>query len=294
MITKRRYRLLGDFHKVCQFIDDNFTMDTLNSYLLRPFYEYAHTHPAFKHKLTHRFGLWEDGDELVAIACYEMDLGECFISVKQGNEDLIPKILSYAETELAVIDGDEVKLGVWVVSTESDKIDILSSRGYKKVYTEPVTMFSYDKELPEAELPEGFSIINLQEENDVKKINDCLWKGFGHGDEPDDDFDCRLLMQSGPNFNKELTTIIKAPNGEYACFAGMWLNEANEFAYVEPLATVPKYRGMGLATVAIAEGMRKTKNLGAKFCFGGAVDFYEKIGFEKICHRELWGKKWNK
>lgn len=294
MMTKRRYSLLADFDRVSTFLDENYSNDSLNGYLLRPFFEYAHTHPAFNHKLTHRFGLWEDNNELVGITCYELNLGECFISVKDGNEGLISEILEYAESELAILDGDESKLGVWIISNEKSKVDILSNNGYKKVYSEPVTTFSYNQELPIVPLPEGFSIISLEEENDVKKINDCLWKGFNHGSEPDDDLDCRLLMQSGPNFSKELTTIIKAPNGEYACFAGMWLNDANQYAYLEPLATVPEYRGMGLATIAVSEGIRKTKELGAKYCFGGASDFYSKMGFQTICNRELWGKKWSK
>ena len=38
-----------------------------------------------------------------------------------------------------------------------------------------------------------------------------MYRGFDHGDEPNSDLDCRMLMQSGPNFRKDLTTIIKAP-----------------------------------------------------------------------------------
>jgi predicted N-acetyltransferase YhbS len=103
-----------------------------------------------------------------------------------------------------------------------------------------------------------------------------------------------MLMQSGPNFRKDLTTIIKAPNGEYACFAGMWIDEQNKYAYLEPLATVPKYRRMGLATIALARGMKKTKELGAKYCFGGTGEFYHSIGFNIIANRELWKKEWQK
>ena len=83
-----------------------------------------------------------------------------------------------------------------------------------------------------------YLIISLEDENDYKKINDCLWKGFNHGDNPDDDIDRRIHMQCGPNFRKELTTVIKAPNGDYACYAGMWFDEKNNYAYLEPLATV--------------------------------------------------------
>ncbi len=292
MIKVRRYRLLADFDMVSHFFDENFDLETLNSYLLRPFFEYAHTHPAFNHKLTHRFGLWESDKKIVGVTCYEMDLGECFISVKKGYEDLIVEIVEYAEEELSESIDNKCKLGVWIIDKELQKAEILIKKRYQKVYSEPVTIFTYESEFPKVKLPDGFSIISLLEENDFKKINDCLWKGFNHGSEPDDDLDCRILMQSGPNFSKELTTIIKAPDGNYACFAGMWFNEANKYAYLEPLATSPEYRKMGLATIALTEGMRKTKLLGAKYCFGGAIGYYSKIGFKTICHREKWEKEW--
>jgi predicted N-acetyltransferase YhbS len=94
-------------------------------------------------------------------------------------------------------------------------------------------------------------------------------------------------MQSGPNFNKALTIVVKAPDGEYACFVGMWLNENNQYAYLESLATIPKYRKMSLGKLALVEGMKKTKALGVTYCFGGSNEFYTRIGFETKAQREL-------
>jgi len=82
-IYKGRYKLLADFTKVHSFLTDIYSPYTLNSYLLPQFFEYAHTHPFFNHKLTHRFGLWEDNGELVGVACYEMNIGECFLVTGQ-------------------------------------------------------------------------------------------------------------------------------------------------------------------------------------------------------------------
>jgi GNAT superfamily N-acetyltransferase len=289
--TNRRYRLLVDFSTVRRFLTDVYSIDTLNSYLLPQFFEYAHTHPAFQHRLAHRFGLWEDGGRLVGVACFEMNIGESFLVTDCEHTSLLPEMLEFAERELSAEDNGRRTLAVWVTDKESEKIKLLSANGYKRVYAEPVRIFFYDKPFPDARLPSGYSIISLEDENDYKKINDCLWKGFDHGDEPDDDLDGRMLMQSGPNFRKDLTTVIKAPNGKYACFAGMWFDEVNKYAYLEPLATVPEHRRKGLATVALAEGIRKTKALGATYCFGGVPEFYTALGFETVCSRELWKKE---
>ncbi|MGZ9584291.1 GNAT family N-acetyltransferase [Paenibacillus marinisediminis] len=291
-IYSRRYKLLKDFSSVHRFLTDIYSFDTLNSYLLPQFFEYAHTHPCFHHQLTHRFGLWENGSKLVGIACFEMNIGECFLVTDREHTFLLSEMLAYAEKELSVVDNDKHTLSVWVTNKETEKIELLSRNGYTKVHTEPVRIFSYNNSFLNAKLPEGFSIVSLEDENDYKKIHDCLWKGFDHGDNPDNDIDCRMLMQSGPNYRKDLTTVIKAPNGDYACFAGMWLDETNKYAYLEPLATVPKYRKMGLATIALTEGMKKSKALSATYCFGGVPEFYTAIGFETSCYRELWKKVW--
>ncbi len=291
-VTLRKYKLLMDFATVHRFLADTYSLETLSSYLLPQFFEYAQTHPAFNHKLTHRFGLWEDRGKLAGIACYEMDIGESFLVTTSEHKSLLPEMLAYAEKELSVVKNNTRTLSVWVTDQEADKIKLLAENKYRKVHTEPVRVFPYDKPFMDIKLPDGFSIISLEDENDYKKINECLWKGFNHGDNPDDDIDCRMLMQSGPNFRKDLTTVIKAPNGSYACFAGMWFDEKNRYAYLEPLATVPEYRRMGLAAIALTEGMKKTKALGATYCFGGVPDFYTAIGFETISNREIWQKEW--
>lgn len=291
-INRRRYKLLADFAKVHGFLAEIYSLDTLNSYLLPQFFEYAHTHPFFNHKLTHRFGLWEEGGKLVGVACYEMDIGESFLVTDREHTFLLPEMLEFAEKELSAVNNNKRTLCVWVTDKETDKIELLSRNGYTKVHAEPVRIFSYDKPFRDVKLPDDYTIISLEDENDYKKIHDCLWKGFDHGDNPDDDIDCRIHMQSGPNFRKDLTTVIKAPNDDYACFAGMWLDEKNKYAYLEPLATVPEHRRMGLATIALTESMKKTKALGATYCFGGVPEFYTAIGFETICHREMWRKEW--
>lgn len=291
-ITLRSYKLLSDFERVNEFLRQNFTKYEQNGNIQQPFWEYAHTHPYFNHKLTHRFGIWEDNGEIIAVAFYESDLGECLLITKIGYEEMKPTLIDYAEKELFKVVDNQKSLDVCVFDYETELREKLLEKGYKKEYSIPITIFKYENGFHERALPEGFTIISLEDENDFRKINEVLWRGFDHGDEPDDDLDCRKLMQSAPNFRKDLTTIIKAPNGDYACFAGMWMDGVNDFAYLEPLATDPRYRRMGLATIALTESMKRTEKLGATYCFGGSREFYHCIGFETVCHHETWSKIW--
>jgi len=49
---------------------------------------------------------------------------------------------------------------------------------------------------------------------------------------------------------------------------------------------------MGLATIALMEGMKKSQKYGAKYCFGGQREFYGIIGFENVEKRIMWKKIW--
>ena len=290
-ITQRRYKILTDFEKVYRFLEETFDPVTLNSFLLPQYFEYAHMHSYFDYFKTHRFGIWEDDGNIVGVACYEMRLGDCHIHVRKGYESLLPDLLSWSEKELYAEKDGKRSLKVWITDKEPKKRELLRANGYELAYTEPVKVFDYSKPFVERSLPEGFTLINGVNV-DYIKLHHCFYKGFDHGDDPDDDSDGNAFMCNAPRADMSLMTIAVVPDGEYACALGMWYDERNKYAYLEPLATVPKYRRLGLATVALTEAMRKTKALGAKYCFGGGREFYTAIGFETICHRELWNKEW--
>jgi GNAT superfamily N-acetyltransferase len=291
MITSRRYRLLADFEPVSQFLIRHTNFTDFNGYLLQPFFEYAHTHPYFNAKLTHRFGVWEDDGTIVGVTCYEMDLGECLLVSAPGYEHLRPQMLDHAERDLSTLKDGQRFLNV--MTTDKQGLDaLLSERGYERHYHEAITTFDYAKGFKQRPLPKGFRLISLDEENDVRKIHACLHQGFNHGPTPDEDVDSRWLMQSAPRFRKDLTTVVVAPDGTYACFAGMWVDHVNHYAYLEPLATVPQYRRLGLAHIALTEAMQKTVAEGATFCFGGSREFYTAMGFETVGIRQFWKKTW--
>lgn len=291
MITHRRYRLLADFDPVCQFLKSQYNNKDFNGYLLRPFFEYAHTHPMFNPKLAHRFGVWEDNGQIVGLTCYEMDLGEALMCTHPEYQHIRSQLLDQMERELSKREGDEQVLTV-MTTDQQGLDDLLMARGYTLTYREPIMTYDYAKGFVDRPLPEGYRIISLEDENDIRKIHACLHQGFDHGPDPDEDIDSRWLMQSGPHFRKDLTTVIVAPDGTYACFAGMWVEPDQHYAYLEPLATVPQHRRLGLAHIALTEAMKKTVKEGATTCFGGSREFYTAMGFAQVGVRHFWNRRW--
>jgi predicted acetyltransferase len=85
---------------------------------------------------------------------------------------------------------------------------------------------------------------------------------------------------------------VKAPDGEYAAHCGMWYEEGEKTAYIEPICTVPEYRKKGLVKIAVYEAMKRCSKLGAQRAIVVSnQDFYHKIGFEVSSTYSFWKKK---
>ena len=169
-----------------------------------------------------------------------------------------------------------------------------AQRGYQFVegYHEGYSKFSLNQTVPPAEVPDGFRIQSLAKENDHRKINNCLWRGFNHeGEQPEDEARQPGVAQGAPNFRKDLTIVAVAPTGEYVSYAGIWHETANRYGYVEPVATDPAYRRLGLGRATVLETLRRIQSEGAKVAWVGSdQEFYKAIGFERKFQRNLWVK----
>jgi predicted N-acetyltransferase YhbS len=291
-LSVRRYSVLSDYQRVSRFLRDHFGRCYENGNWTQCRWEYAHVHGHFNHRLTHRFGIWEDDGEMVGLACYETQPGECYLSAHPDYADLKIEMLDYAEQELCRTENGTRKLAAYAFEQESGLLEALKERGYQQEWTESNNVYFYENGFPDCPLPDGFSLISQEDENDLRKINAALWRGFNHEGPPDGDLDGLAHMHNAPGYRKDLTIMVKAPNGDYACYCGMWLDGVNHFAYLEPLATVPEYRKMGLGKAAVTEAMRRTRQAGATHCFGGGTEFYNRIGFKTVRQSERWSRQW--
>ena len=74
----------------------------------------------------------------------------------------------------------------------------------------------------------------------------------------------------------------------YCC---LWFHEGTDYAYVEPVCTVPSYRGKGVAKAVIHEALNRAEALGAKQVYViSDLAFYEKLGFVKERHNSFYWK----
>ncbi len=69
----------------------------------------------------------------------------------------------------------------------------------------------------------------------------------------------------------------------------MWYDSETEYALVEPVATDPDFRMLGLGKAAVLEGIRRCGQLGAKQAYvGSSQQFYYQIGFRPVPTSTFW------
>jgi predicted N-acetyltransferase YhbS len=203
-------------------------------------------------------------------------------------------MLSYAEEELSIEMRGRRMLKIYINDSDIDFQRIAANGAYRREKrTEEMSNFDLSGTPPAISLPAGFELKSLAEDNDLQKVHRVLWRGFDHGDEPDDDIEGRRFMQSAPNFNRDLNIVVQAPDGNFVSYCGMWYEPVHRVAYVEPVATDPDFRGKGLGRAAVLEGMRRCAELGATVAYvGSTMPFYLSLGFRQIYGCSIWCREW--
>jgi predicted N-acetyltransferase YhbS len=89
-------------------------------------------------------------------------------------------------------------------------------------------------------------------------------------------------MQEAPDYRKDLDLFVVAPNGDYASFGTVWIDEKNEYGNFEPVGTHTEYQRMGLASALMFEGFKRMTQYGMTRSYMDSNNkFYQKVGFKK-------------
>lgn len=295
-ITLRPYDPAADYQRVSDFLVAHHQTGNQDGNWLEPAWEYMHFHPALASEHLHRIGIWEDGSQIVAVLHYESRLGEAFFQRHPDHPTLRREMLAYAEANLQGRSSQDGRpyLCAYVNDNDPDFLALVQARGYEKypAANRPLYRFDIPNPFPAIPLAEGFRLTSLAEECDWAKVHQVLWRGFDHGEDVpmnETEFEDRRKMFDTPKARRDLKIAVVAPNGEFASFCGMFFDEAGRFAYVEPVATDPRYRRLGLGRAAVLEGIRRCGALGATVAYVGSDQpFYQSMGFRKVFDSECW------
>ena len=294
MKTKFKHYDKNDYEAVCDFLIElnRENQDHINWNWGR--FEWMMEHPEFDKSLMGSIGLWMYGEKVVGATIYDMYFGEAFVGTLPEYSALYPDILDYAYRELK----DENGLDIAICDTCPDEINTAKSEGFEIAeQTETIMRLDLDKELP-AVLPDGLHYAQLDPVKEPYAFQWLLWQGFDHGtDKAEFERDSDVFSEI-PEFRKHfypaLSIAAKAGDGEYVSYCCLWYSGKTDYAYVEPVCTVPSYRGKGVAKAVIYEALNRARALGAKKAYVlSDMPFYEKLGFRKDKHFTFFWKRGN-
>lgn len=231
-------------------------------------------------------GVWEtDGGDIVGVVHSENEEpGEAFIQIHPAYTDLYEAMVTYAETHLADTLGNVGYVKLYIDDANASLQRLASAKGYRRLaMSTPLLEFCVD-EAPEPQLPSGFRIQSVLDEDDVEQRRKVYSLAFGahYGPSAWDPASAFRLMQGAPDYRKDLDLFIVAPNGEYASFGTIWIDAANQYGNFEPVGTHVEYRRMGLARAVLYEGFRRMRQYDVTHSYMTSTNaFYLNIGFHK-------------
>ena len=230
--------------------------------------------------------LFMDGEKIAGLVTHDMR-AQAYIVLNPQYAYLKPEMVDYAFTELS----RNGMSGLFVDENDRELISIVKEKGYTlTTNSEYVLELNCLKRLS-YRLNDGFGITDYHTDKNIDKYVAVIHRGFGNEGEPvtglsEADFPVK------PHENPKLAVFIVAPNGEYAAHCGTWYTPGTEICYVEPVVTIPEFRGCGIGKSAVYESINRCIAIGAKKAIViSNQQFYYRIGFEKysVCH--LWEKK---
>lgn len=251
-------------------------------------WEWMIGHGGLDDRYLDRIGIWEADGEIIGLATYESGLGDGYFCLDERFAYLKADMLDYALHNFhkdgkfrAVIGNNDREF-----QRIARRMGFCPTRDVEHIAAVDISpALSYS-------LPEGFSIVSMADDAwDFHKYHRCMWRGFNHPGEPDPSEEAILIrrrMLSGPGVNPETVVCVAAPGGDFVSHCGTWYLPGDTCALVEPVATDPDYRRMGLGRAAVLEAVRRCGRLGARQALVGSnQQFYYSIGFDPI-HVETW------
>ena len=250
--------------------------------------EWMIEHPEFDKSLKNSIGLWTVDGKIVGAAIYDMYFGEGFCGVLPEYKDLYPDVVKYACRELK----DDSGFGLAICDENADEVKSIKDLGFTIAdQDETIMEKSLDDDLS-AELPTGLKFFSPDPVKDVYDLEWLFWQGFDHGDDKAEfEREEEIIPRVRKHFNKDLGVAAVNENGEMVACCLLWYMPGTDYVYVEPVCTIPSYRGKGVAKALIFEALRRAKKLGANRAYViSNMEFYEKLGFRKKYHYTFY---WN-
>jgi len=227
-----------------------------------------------------------DGEQIVGLVTHDMDK-PAYIILNPQYTFLKAQMVDYTLENFSKDDNCQI----FAHEDDYELVEVLKLAGFAQSEKSETCLFLDCSEKLEYNLDESFTITDFHESKDIDKFVAVIHKGFGNSGEPAKGLSINDFPEQ-PHQDPKLTVFIVAENGEYAAHCGVWHFPNTDFCYIEPVVTIPEYRGHGLGKAVVYEAVNRAIKIRAKKAIViSNQQFYYSIGFEtySICH--LWEKE---
>jgi len=229
-------------------------------------------------------GIWEnDKSDVVAVVCPDEHMpdhpsyGMAYFQRRRGYDFLLEEMLDY--TEQTYVNNHRTR--VYINEHDESLMQAAKKRGYAKGERSSAWFMEYIlKDLPQPNLPEGFRIRSMADDNDLEKRRKIFGLSFRHKDPSEwPTLFSYQELQRAPDYRKELDLVIVGPDGEYVACCIVWIDEYNKFVRLEPVGSIV----LGMGREVLMEGLRRAAALGMeKSYMESGMRFYQAVGFKKL------------
>ena len=160
----------------------------------------------------------------------------------------------------ALANGGSTTLDASCKEDYAARIAFLKRYGFQQTETTTVRMIRLLSEpIPEPKLPPGFVIRPLAGSHEVEAVAAMHRLAFGT------DYmttEYRLAIMSTSEYDPSLDLVVIAPDGTIAAYCICSVNEQEKTGSTDPVATHPRYQGLGLARALLLTGLHLLKERG--------------------------------
>lgn len=235
--------------------------------------------------------------EIKGVVIAEYD-GGVFLQTSPGDIPTQEVLIDWAIENLSQKSENKLWLEVWCNENDEIRQKILEDKGFKPTSEHQIKRtqtLSSLKSLPQ--IPDGYVVRNVdRNDEDYEKMAKLLNAAFNRDFHSAEEY--RNFATLAPSYRSELEIVVQAPNGEFAAHAGFTAHNKESFVVVEPVCTHPDHQNLGLARIAIAEGLNRCLNMGIKTAFIEAWysnpvsnHVYQQMGFAKPVNQYIWRKE---
>lgn len=302
----RRYRDEEDYWRIREFLRQVFLLNGRRELSWQAYrFDYWRWHGTLNlgdGTLEKDVFLWEEPDGRIAAVLNRESAGVAFLQVHPAlrTAALEEEMIDVAEEHLTV-ERPAAPPRPWVLAAADDDLrrGILARRGYtRRVYSECHHCRPLSAELPDAPLPQGYTVRSLGGDEELPSRSWASFRAF-HPDAPEDEYggwEWYGNVQRAPLYRRDLDVVAVAPNGEVAAFCTVWFDDVTRTGAFEPVGTVPAHQRRGLGRAVIAEGLRRVQRLGATLATVGSEApgpqaFYTAAGFADGGWSTAWSKE---